>query len=419
MGDNTLNFSLADFHYNDNKNVLAPPEDFETWITRPEVNRSFRFFEQAFLKAPNTESEILNNFDHENRSIINLTSYNYLGLSAHPEVTKAVREGVARYGLSSSGAPLLSGTFDVHLKFAEQLAAFKQKEDCLLYASGFAGNLGAIQGLLRKGDVLLLDEKSHRSLVDGGTLSKAKVVFFDHNSTESLEQCLEKYKGKRILVGVEGVYSMDGDLPPLPAVCELCRHYGAGLYIDEAHSTLMFGENGRGVAEHFGVEDQIGMSFGTLSKSFGGIGGFICSNAPIIRYLKGYSSPWNFSCALSPPVVCGLMKSLEVATRDSSLRDRLWENVAYLKAGLERLNLDLGGSESQVIPVIIGSSGEKLMKMAEELQRRGLFLQPVDYPAVPPHQRRFRISVSTGLTKDLMDRALNIIEDVIVKELSR
>jgi glycine C-acetyltransferase len=171
------------------------------------------------------------------------------------------------------------------------------------------------------------------------------------------------------------------------------------------------------VAEHFGLEHEIGVSFGTFSKSFGGVGGFICSNARIIQYLKGYSSPWNFSCAPSPPVVGGLMKALEVATRDSSLRDLLWKNVAYLKKGLQALKLNLGQSESQVIPIIIGSSGEKLIQFAYEIQRRGLFLQPVDFPAVPADSRRFRISVSTQFTKEQMDTALNIIEDVIAKGL--
>jgi len=303
------------------------------------------------------------------------------------------------------------------VEFARRLAEFKQKEDCLLFSSGLGGNVGAIQGLLRKGDVLILDEKCHKSLVDGGTLSGAKMLFFSHNDPASLEAMLEKSKGKRVLVAVEGVYSMDGDLARLPEIVKVCRQYKAATYIDEAHSTLMFGPNGRGVAEHFGLEHEIGVSFGTFSKSFGAVGGFICSNAKIIQYLKGYASPWNFSCAPSPPVVAGLMKGLEVATRDSSLRDLLWKNVAYLKKGLLDLKLDLGKSESQVIPIIIGSDGEKLIRFAYEIQRRGLFLQPVDFPAVPADSRRFRISVSTQFTKEQMDTALTIIEDVIVKGL--
>jgi glycine C-acetyltransferase len=164
------------------------------------------------------------------------------------------------------------------VELARKLAEFKQQDDCILYSSGLGGNMGAMQGILRKGDYLILDEKSHKSLVDGGTLSGARMLFFDHNDMISLESMLEKAKGKRILVAVEGVYSMDGDLVKLPEVVELCERYDAGIYIDEAHSTLMFGENGRGVAEHFGLEDKVGVSFGTLSKAFGGVGGFICSN---------------------------------------------------------------------------------------------------------------------------------------------
>jgi glycine C-acetyltransferase len=415
MPENALSFSLADFFYNDNPDVLTPPSDYLAWIGHREIQSAMRFFEQQFLAAPRTDTEVLSHLDGGRRRVINMTSYNYLGLSSHPEVIHAAKEALDRYGLGASGAPLLSGTFDLHVEFARRLAAFKQKEDCLLYSSGLGGNLGAIQGLLRKGDVLILDEKCHKSLVDGGTLSGAKMLFFQHNDPASLESMLEKSKGKRVLVAFEGVYSMDGDLVRLPEILEVCKQHKAATYIDEAHSTLMFGPNGRGVAEHFGLEHEIGMSFGTLSKSFGGVGGFVCSNAGIINYLKGYSSPWNFSCAPSPPVVAGLMKALEVATRDSSLRDALWANVKYLSKGLRDLKLDLGGSQSQVIPIIIGSSGEKLMRFAAEIQRRGLFLQPVDFPAVPAESRRFRISVSSQFTREQMDRALNIIEDVIVK----
>lgn len=412
-----LNYSLADFFYNDSDSVLEPPSDFQDWITNPVVRKSYSFFEQQLLAAPSARTEILSNIDHTRKRIINLTSYNYLGLSTHPEVVQAAKDALDTYGMGASGAPLLSGTFDLHVEFARRLAEFKQKEDCLLYSSGLGGNLGAMQGLLRKGDVLVLDEKCHKSLVDGGTLSQARMLFFDHNSPESLAAMLEKSAGKRCLVAVEGVYSMDGDLVRLPEIVEVCEQYKAPIYIDEAHSTLMFGEHGRGVAEHYGLEEKIGVSFGTFSKSFGGVGGFVCSNARIINYLRGYSSPWNFSCAPAPPIVAGLMKALEVATRDSSLRDKLWANTKRFREGLEALNLDLGESRSQVIPIIIGSSGEKLMSFAAEIQKRGLFLQPVDFPAVPAHARRFRISVSAQLTDEDIDTALTIIEDVIAKGL--
>ncbi len=410
-------FSLADFHYNDSPNVLDPPRDFEEWFLDPEVQTAFSFTGQSLLKAPSAETEILSNLDGKRRKMINMTSYNYLGLSTHPEVLEAVKEAVDKYGMSSSGAPLVSGTLDLHLEFAKKLAKLKGKEDALLFSSGYGGNVGALQGLLRKGDVVIFDEKIHKSLIDGGTLSGAKMVFFDHNDMNSLEQKLEQFKDKRKLICVEGVYSMDGDLCKLPEIVKLSDAYNTPVYLDEAHSTLMFGDHGGGIGEYFGLEDKVGMSYGTLSKSFGGVGGFIASNSSIVRYLKGYASAWNFSCAPSPPVVAGLIKALEVATRDSSLRDKLWSNTRYLKENIQAMGLDIGDSESQVIPVIIGPSGEKLFRFAAEMQLRGLFLQPIDYPAVPAHARRFRISVSSQFNREDMDTALNIMEDVIAKGL--
>ncbi len=416
--EDALKYSFADFFFNDSDNVLEPPADYLEWMDDPRVKEGFSFFEQQLLKAPMADTEILSNVDGKKRKMINLTSYNYLGLSTHPEVIKAAKQGLAKYGLGASGAPLLSGTFDVHVEFAKKLAKFKQKEDCLLYSSGLGGNIGAIQGILRKGDIFIVDEKGHKSLVDGGTLSGAKMIFFKHNDIEDLAQILEKHKGRRTLLAVEGVYSMDGDLVKLPEIVELLKGYpNVQIYIDEAHSTLMFGKNGRGAAEHFGLEDKIGVSFGTFSKSFGGVGGFVCSNKKIIRYLKGYSSPFNFSCAPAPAIIAGLSKALDVATRDSSLRDKLWANTERFTKQLLSLNLDLAGTESQVIPIVIGSNGELLFEMAGELQRRGLFMQPVDFPAVPAHARRFRISVSSQLTNEEIDESCNIIEDVIAKKL--
>jgi len=410
-------FSLADFQWNDNPDVLSPPEDYVEWKQDPRIQLAFDLYEQPLRSAPTSRTEMTSNVDGETRDVINLTSYNYLGLSEHPEVLEAAEQAAERYGLSASGAAMLSGTFDLHEEFADQLAAFKQKEACMLFSSGLGGNMGAMQGILQKGDVLIMDEKCHKSIVDGATLARAKLVSFEHNDPESLAEQLERHEDKRRLVAVEGVYSMDGDLVDLPAVVEVCNEHDAAIYLDEAHSTLMFGENGRGVAEHYGLEDEVGVSFGTLSKSFGGVGGFVCSNAPLIDYIKSYASPFQFSCALPPPIVAGMMKSLEIATRDDSLREQLWDNVEYFRENLEALNLDMLDSESQIIPIIIGDSAEQLYPMAHQAQQRGLFIQPVDFPAVEAHARRFRISVSSTLTKEDIDEACNIIEDVIAKPL--
>jgi glycine C-acetyltransferase len=413
-----LKFSLADFFFNDNPDVLSPPQDYVEWVNDPRVKACFSFYEQSLLSAPNARTEILSKLDQQRRKVINLTSYNYLGLATHPEVLQAAKDTMDKYGMSASGAALLSGTFDLHTKLAAQLADFKQKEACMLFSGGLAGNLGAIQGMLRKGDYMVMDEKVHQSLIDGGTLAGAKMLFFKHNDIESLSAMLEKCKGRRVLVAVEGVYSMDGDLARLPEIVDVCESFKVPIYLDEAHSTLMFGEKGRGVAEHFGLEDKIGVSFGTLSKSFGGVGGFVCANASLIQYIKVYNSAFSFSCSPSPPIVGGVLKALEIATRDTSLKDKLWENIHYFRNKLLDLKLNLGDSASQIIPIIIGSSGEQLYRMAAEVQQRGLFLQPVDFPAVPAHLRRFRVSVSSLLSKDDIDEACNIIEDVIARKLN-
>ncbi len=415
--DDILKFSLADFTYNDSDHVLEPPADFETWINDPRVEVATSFFEQPLEDAPTPRTTVDRGSTGNSRDMINLTSYNYLGLSTHPEVLEAAEEAMHKYGVGASGAAMLSGTFDQHKKFARELADFKGREDCMLFPSGYAGNVGAIQALMQRGDALIMDGKCHRSIVDGVELSGAKLWTFDHNDPESLDAMLERTSDQRQLVVVEGVYSMDGDLADLPPLVDVCKAHDAPIYVDEAHSTLLFGDQGKGVAEHFGVEDDMGIDFGTLSKSFGGIGGFVCADANIIRYMKCYASPFQFSCALPPPIVAAMRKSLEVATRDNTLRDQLWHNVDRFRTNLEALNLDLGESKSQVIPIIIGSDGEKLMELAMAAQQRGLYLQPIDFPAVEAHARRFRISVSAQLTDDDIDEACNIIEDVIARPL--
>ncbi|MFU8802991.1 MAG: aminotransferase class I/II-fold pyridoxal phosphate-dependent enzyme [Bradymonadaceae bacterium] len=412
-----LKFGLADFGFNDNPDVLSPPEDFQEWADDPRVQAALGFFEQPLYGAPTPRTVMRRNFDGERVEIINLTSYNYLGLSTHPEVVQAARDALEKYGIGASGSAVLSGTFDQHEMFAEELATFKGKEAGMLFSSGLGGNMGAIQGMLQKGDILLIDDKCHKSLVDGAKLAGARLVSFAHNDAQSLDEQLTRHKGKRILVAVEGVYSMDGDIVDLPAIVEVCEAHDVPIYLDEAHSTLLFGEGGRGIGNHFGLQDKIGVSFGTLSKAFGGVGGFVCTNARLIRYLKCYASPFQFSCALPPPVVAAMRKSLEVASRDDTLRDKLWENVAHFRRNLESLNLDLGDSNSQVIPIIIGDDGTQLITMAMEAQQRGLFLQPIDFPAVEAHSRRFRISVSSQLIPEDIDEACNIIEDVIARPL--
>ena len=412
-------YSLADFYASDSPSVVEPPADWGAWLAEPATQACMAFFEQPLLAAPRAATRIASRFDGKARDVINLTSYNYLGLATHPEVIGAARDAFETYGLGASGAAMLSGTYDLHVRLAEHLAAFKGREACALFSGGLMANYGALQGMLRRGDVLVMDEKCHQSIIDGGTLARARSVFFRHNDPDALAAVLEAHRGKRVLVAVEGVYSMDGDLGDLTRLAPVCTAYGVPLYVDEAHSSLLFGRTGRGIAELQGVEDQVAVTFGTLSKAFGGVGGFICSTSAIVRYIKSYASAYAFSCAPSPPVVAGCLKALEVATRDRHLQDRLWHNVARMRANLEAMQLNLGDSASQVIPIIIGESAELLFDMARRVQERGVFLQPVDYPAVPADQRRFRLSVTAMLTDAQIDEACNVIEDEIAQGVRR
>jgi glycine C-acetyltransferase len=283
----------------------------------------------------------------------------------------------------------------------------------MLFSSGFAGALGALAGLLRKGDVAVLDEKSHVCLVEGARLAGARPELFDHNSPASLEAALARHRGKRRLVVVEGVYSMDGDLGDLPRLLAIARDHGVGVLIDEAHSVLMFGATGRGVTEHFGCDEAVALKYGTFSKAFAGVGGFISGSADLLRYLRMYASSYVFSCALPPAVVAGLREALAIARREPQLRARAQENAQYFRTQLHALGIDTGASTTQVVPIMIGSDRSLLYELGLELRRRGLFVAPVDYPSAPEDGLRFRASVTAAHSRADLDEALNILSDIV------
>jgi glycine C-acetyltransferase len=343
--------------------------------------------------------------------LINFASYNYLGLSYRTEVIEAAREATAKYGMGASGSPILSGMFDLHERLAESLARFKNTEAVLLFPTGYGANLGVIAGLMRPGDWVIADQWAHASIVDGITLSKAQPRFFRHNDVNDLEKKLKRCPGKKLVV-VEGVYSMDGDVVDLPGVVEVCRRYNARLMIDEAHSAFIFGENGRGVVEHFGLEEHVDIQLGTFSKSLGGVGGYVAGTRKLINYLRGFARSYVFSCAMPPPIAAGLLKSLEIAASEPELRRRLWENVHFLQRRLKEEELDTGNSGSQVIPIFVRDD-QKIFRLAEELIHEGVYLQPIRYPAVSKHQSRFRISVSSAHTREQLEEGVRIISHVL------
>jgi glycine C-acetyltransferase len=353
------------------------------------------------------------NYGGKPRPVINLCSYNYLGLANHPEVIVAAHEALRTHGLGACGSPMLSGMTDLHRELERRVAKFLGREDAMLFNSGFGGALGTISGLLRKTDVAILDNRSHLSLRDGAVLSRCHTEKFEHNDPVSLDTALTRQKGRRQLVIVEGIYSMDGDFGNLKELIEVAESHGASVFIDEAHSMLACGEHGRGAAEKFGVEDRIPLVYGTFSKAFGALGGFVAGSKETLQYLRFYAHPYVYSCALPPVVIAAILKALELGKSQPELRAQLWENAEYFHAQLRGLGIDTGASTTYVMPIVIGDR-ERMYRLGHELRRRGLWVAPVDYPAVPQNRICFRACVTAKHTRADLNEALNILADTLV-----
>jgi 8-amino-7-oxononanoate synthase len=406
-------YDYSNFYYgagDDPLNLLRP---FNDWYHEA-LPYGYYLYSEPLLSAPTTRVRIRDGKTGEVRDLLNLASYNYLGISYRDEVKQAAIEATRLYGLGASGSPILSGTMAIHEELARELADFKEKEAAILFPTGYSANVGFISSLMRAGDTIFLDQYSHASIVDGAILAKSKTVFFRHNQPLDLERKIKNVKGKKLVV-VEGVYSMDGDVCLLPEIVEVCKRNGARILIDEAHSTFLFGPNGRGVAEHFGVEDEIDFHLGTFSKSLGGQGGFVCGTRDLINYVNAFGRSRFFSCNLAPSLTAGLLAGLRIIEREPELRAKLWSNVAYLRRRFAEEGIDIGKSTSQVMPVLVNNDA-KVFAVAEKVQQHGLFLQPVTYPAVPKHKSRLRISVSAAHSEQELETAVQAIADVLREE---
>jgi 8-amino-7-oxononanoate synthase len=406
-------YDYSNFYYgagDDPVNLLGP---FRDWYDEALPN-GYYLYSEPLETAPTTRARVKNRKTGVVQDLLNLASYNYLGISYRPEVKKAAIDAVEKYGLGASGSPILSGTMDVHLKLADAMARFKAKEAAILFPTGYSANVGFISSLMRAGDNVIIDQYSHASIVDGAILAKSKTVFFRHNNPMDLERKLLKCTGKKLVI-VEGVYSMDGDVCQLPEIVEVCKRHGARILIDEAHSTFLFGPNGRGVAEHFGLDKEVDFHLGTFSKSLGGQGGFVCGSKDLIDYVNAFGRSRFFSCNLAPPIAAGLLAGVEIVENEPQLRAKLWSNVAYLRRRFAEEGIDIGKSTSQVMPVLVNNDA-KVFAVAEKIQNRGLYLQPVTYPAVPKHKSRLRISVSAAHSEAELEFAVGVIGGVLREE---
>ena len=412
MNEDPAKLSLSNFLAGESDDPLQAPATFTNWIRLGAW--AVELYEPELLATADARTVI--NYAGKPRPVINLCSYNYLGLANHPEVLAAAHEALRTHGLGACGSPMLSGMTDLHRELERRVARFLGREDAMLFNSGFGGALGTISGLLRKSDVALLDNRSHLSLRDGAVLSRCRTEKFEHNDPASLDAALSRQKGRRQLVIVEGIYSMDGDFGNLKELLSVAESHGASVFIDEAHSTLACGEHGRGAAEHFGVEDRVPLVYGTFSKAFGALGGFVAGSKETLQYLRFYAHPYVYSCALPPVVIAAILKALELGSSQPELRAQLWKNADYFHAQLEALGLDAGASTTYVMPIVIGDR-ERMYRLGHELRRRGLWVAPVDYPAVPQNRICFRACVTAKHTRADLDEALNILADTLVPAL--
>lgn len=402
-------FSLSDFLVGDSTDPLHPSPAFTKWRQRGEW--AIDLYEPELLGPAEARTTL--KYNGKTHPVINLCSYNYLGLANHPEVIEAAHEALRTHGLGACGSPTLSGMTDLHRQLEKEMADFLGYEDAMLFNSGFGGALGTISGLLRKSDVAVMDNRSHLSLRDGAVLARTRTERFEHNDPESLDAALGRHKGKRQLVIVEGIYSMDGDFGDLSALMDVADSHGASVFVDEAHSMLACGEHGRGAVEHFGVENRVRILYGTFSKAFGALGGFVAGSKETLDYLRFFAHPYVYSCALPPVVVAAILKALELGRSRPELRTRLWENADYFHKHLDGLGIDTGNSTTYIMPLVIGDR-ERMYRLGHELRQRGLWVAPVDYPAVPQDKICFRACVTANHTRADLDEALNIIADTFV-----
>ena len=409
MNDNPADLSLSNFLASEGRDPLQAPGSFTRWM---EAGAWAVELYEPELRAP-AEARTTITYAGKPQPVINLCSYNYLGLANHPEVIAAAHDALTTHGLGACGSPMLSGMTDLHRELERKIAEFLGREDAMLFNSGFGGALGTISGLLRKTDVAILDNRSHLSLRDGATLSRCRAEKFEHNDPVALDASLGRHKGKRQLVVIEGIYSMDGDFGNLAELIAVAESHGASVFIDEAHSILACGEHGRGAAEKFGVEDRVRLTYGTFSKAFGALGGFVAGSRETLQYLRFYAHPYVYSCALPPVVVAAILKALEIGTNQPQLRRQLWENAEYFHHHLRGLGIDTGNSTTYVMPIVIGDR-ERMYRLGHELRARGLWVAPVDYPAVPQDRICFRACVTALHTRADLDEALNILSDTLV-----
>ncbi|MFL0268435.1 aminotransferase class I/II-fold pyridoxal phosphate-dependent enzyme [Candidatus Clostridium radicumherbarum] len=347
------------------------------------------------------------------KRVIMIGSNNYLGLTSDPRVKKAAIEAVEKFGVGCSGSRFLNGTLNLHIELEKRLAKFVNKEEALVYSTGFQTNLGVLSAIAGRNDYILSDKQNHASIVDGCRLSFAKMLKFKHNDMDDLERLLKNIPDNNgRLIVVDGVYSMEGDIANLPEIVRLAKLYGARVMVDDAHGFGVLGEHGRGTAEYFGLEDEVDIIMSTFSKSLASLGGFIAAKSDVIQYVKHNSRPFIFSASIPPSNAAAAMESLNILENEPERIKKLWDNAKFMREGFEALGLSIGDTQTPIIPVIIGEDYETFVTTIK-LLNEGVYVNPVVSPGVEKGRALLRTSYTPTHTKEQLETALKAFERVM------
>jgi len=365
--------------------------------------REQKLFRQ--LRILDDEQKAHTSVDH--KSVVNLSSNNYLGLTTHPKLREAALKAVKDFGVGTGSVRTIAGTMEMHMELERRLAEFKKVEKVVVFQSGFAANAGTVSAILTKEDVVISDALNHASIIDGARLSRATIKVFPHKDVDAARKIIKDLPAsQRKLLITDGVFSMDGDLGPLPALCDLAEETGCIMMVDDAHASGVFGKNGRGTVDHFGMHGRVDIQVGTLSKAIGALGGYVAGNTNLIEFLYHRARPFLFSTSHPPAVVLACMAALDVLMDEPEIIERLWDNTRFFKEGLHRLGFNTGLSESPITPVIAGE-GAKAMLLSDKLFERGVFAQGIAFPTVARDKARVRTIVAATHTREDLQYALD------------
>ena len=343
----------------------------------------------------------------DGKKVLNFCSNNYLGLANHPKLQEAAQAAIKKYGVGPAAVRTIAGTMDLHNELEERIAKFKGAEAAITFQSGFAANLGTIQALVDKKDVIFSDELNHASIIDGCRLSGARIVRYAHCDPNHLEQVIKENEDtyQKAIIITDGVFSMDGDIAPLDSLQEIAEGYDILLAVDDAHGEGVLGKGGRGIVDHFNLRGKVDIEIGTFSKAFGVIGGVVSGNAIIIDWLKQRGRPFLFSSAMTPPDVAACIAAVDILESSTKYVDKLWKNAEYFKSEMSKNGFDIGHSATPITPIMLGDA-PLAQKMSKDLFENGIFATPIGYPTVPKGKARIRVMISAAHSQEDLDQGL-------------